>query len=46
MLFRSDKDENGGTYVTLLDDFELRENENIELGYLKGRYGAIPYMKG
>lgn len=45
-IYLVDKDENGGTYVTLLDDFELRENENIELGYLKGRYGAIPYMKG
>ncbi len=41
-----DKDESGATFIKLLDDYTIRENDNIELGYLKGRYGSIPYMKG
>ncbi|SEQ64697.1 AAA family ATPase [Butyrivibrio sp. TB] len=45
-VYLVDKDENGGTYVKLLDDYIIREKDNIELGYLKGRYGAIPNIKG
>lgn len=44
-IYLVDKDETGATTVQLLDDFVIRENDNIELGYLKGRYGAIPYMR-
>lgn len=40
-----DKDEDGATYVKLLDDYLIREKDNIELGYLKGRYGAVPNIK-
>ncbi len=45
-IYLVDKEEDGATSVKLLDDFAIRENENIELGYLKGRYGSVPYMKG
>lgn len=45
-IYLVDKNEDGATCVKLLDDFAIRENENIELGYLKGRYGSVPYMKG
>lgn len=44
-IYLVDKDENGGTFVKLLDDYLIREKDNIELGYLKGRYGAIPNIK-
>lgn len=45
-IYLVDKDEEGATFVKLLDDFVIRAQDNIELGYLKGRYGSIPYMKG
>ena len=45
-IYLVDKGKDGSTYVKLLDDFQIRETENIELGYLKGRYGSLPYMKG
>ena len=45
-IYLTDKDETGATVVKLLDDYLINENDNIELGYLKGRYGSIPYMKG
>lgn len=45
-IYLVDKDEAGATYVKLLDDYIIRESDNIELGYLKGRYGSIPYTKG
>ncbi len=44
-IYLVDKDENGGTFVKLLDDYLIREKDNVELGYLKGRYGAIPNIK-
>ena len=28
-----------------LDEFSVRKSENIEKGYLLGRYGAIPYLR-
>ncbi len=45
-IYLVDKDEDSATYVKLLDDYLIREKDNIELGYLKGRYGAIPNIKG
>lgn len=32
------------TELYSLDEFSVRKNENIEKGYLLGRYGAIPYL--
>lgn len=45
-IYLVDKDQEGATCIKLLDDYELDENEDIELGYLEGRFGRIPYMKG
>ena len=28
-----------------LDEYSVRKNENIERGYLAGRYGAIPFLQ-
>lgn len=49
-LFRRDqiwfteKKENGSTDIYSLNDFSVRKDENIEKGYLKGKYGAIPFI--
>lgn len=45
-IYLVDKDESGATFVTLLGDYQIRSETNVELGYLKGRFGGIPYMKG
>jgi hypothetical protein len=34
----------GATELYPLDDFSVRKNENIQKGYLNGRYGAIPFV--
>lgn len=33
----------GATVLYSLDDFSVRKTDNIEKGYLNGRYGAVPY---
>ena len=33
------------TELYSLDEFSVRKNENIEKGYLLGRYGAVPYLR-
>lgn len=38
--------ETGITSMFSLADFSPRTNENVERGYLLGRYGAIPFIKG
>lgn len=50
-LFRRDqiwfteKDEKkGATDLYPLDDFPVRKTENIQKGYLNGKYGAIPFI--
>ncbi|MCD6216720.1 ATP-binding protein [bacterium] len=49
-LFRRDqiwfteKDETGATDLYSLWDFKPRKNENYRTGYLKGRYGAVPFI--
>lgn len=35
---------NGSTDLYPLDEFPVRKNENIQKGYLNGRYGAIPFI--
>ena len=51
-LFRRDQiwftekdDKTGATDLYALDDFSVRKTENIQKGYLNGRYGAIPFIK-
>jgi len=49
-LFRRDqvwfteKDKDGATVVYPLTDYIPRKDENLERGYLQGRYGAIPFL--
>lgn len=50
-LFRRDQiwfteknSEKGATDLYPLDDFSVRKKENIQKGYLNGRYGAIPFV--
>ncbi|MBR4766735.1 MAG: ATP-binding protein, partial [Clostridia bacterium] len=44
IYFTEKNAENGITDIYSLDDFSVRKDENIEKGYLLGRYGAIPYL--
>ncbi|OAN47840.1 AAA family ATPase [Magnetospirillum moscoviense] len=39
----TEKDEGGATHLYPLSDFRTRTGDNFEKGYLKGRFGAIPY---
>ena len=34
----------GSTELYPLDDFSVRKTENVQKGYLNGRYGAIPFL--
>lgn len=49
-LFRRDqvwfieKDDKGGSQVYPLTDFSPRKDEALERGYLRGRYGALPFI--
>ncbi len=45
IYFTEKKPENGITDLYSLDDLSVRKDENIEKGYLLGRYGAIPYLQ-
>jgi predicted ATPase len=40
----TEKDEAGATHLYPLTDFHPRKEENLERGYLQGRYGAIPFL--
>jgi hypothetical protein len=34
----------GATEIFPLTDYKPRKSENLERGYLMGRYGAIPFL--
>lgn len=38
-----EKDSAGATHLYPLTDFRPRKGENLERGYLQGRYGAVPF---
>jgi len=38
----TDKGDDGATHLFPLTDFRARKYENLERGYLQGRYGAVP----
>lgn len=40
----TEKDNSGATHLYSLTDFHPRKEENLERGYLQGRYGAIPFL--
>lgn len=43
-IWLTEKDQEGATCLYPLTDFKPRRAENLERGYLQGRYGAIPYL--
>lgn len=45
-IYFTEKDSKTGvTDLYSLDEFSVRKTENIEKGYLMGRYGAIPFLQ-
>ncbi|AOS65707.1 AAA family ATPase [Actinoalloteichus hymeniacidonis] len=40
----TEKDREGATSLYPLSDFHPRAKENLERGYLQGRYGAVPFV--
>ena len=43
-IWFTEKTREGTTKLYPLTDFQPRTNQNIELGYLGGRFGAVPYL--
>ena len=41
-LWFAEKSKDGATEIYPLTDFRTRRDDNIELGYRQGRYGAVP----
>ena len=39
-----EKDKEGASNLFPLTDYKPRKSENLERGYLQGRYGAIPFL--
>ncbi len=42
-IWFTEKDTAGSTVVYPLSDIETRRGDNLEKGYLQGRFGAIPF---
>lgn len=43
-IWLTEKDGEGATCLYPLTDYKPRKAENLERGYLQGRYGAIPFL--
>lgn len=43
-VWQTEKDRDGATHLYPLTDFKPRPTENLQRGYLQGRYGAIPFI--
>ncbi len=43
-VWLTEKDEHGVTVLYPLTEYQPRKSENLERGYIQGRYGAIPYL--
>jgi hypothetical protein len=43
-IWFAEKDSEGATDIYPLSDFKTRKSDNIERGYLQGRFGAIPFL--
>jgi len=43
-VWLTEKDTDGATVLYPLTDYRPRKAENLERGYLQGRYGAIPFL--
>lgn len=44
-IWFTEKDDTGATRLYPMSDFTPRKNENLQRGYLQGRYGATPYIR-
>ena len=42
-IWLTEKDEAGATHLYPLTDIETRTGDNLERGYLQGRFGAVPF---
>lgn len=45
-VWLTEKDRDGATHLYPLTDYTPRSNENLQRGYLQGRYGAVPFLGG
>ena len=45
ILFTEKNSETGESDLYSLSDFSVRKQENVEKGYMLGRYGAVPFIK-
>lgn len=43
-IWFTEKDDEGATKLYPLTDYKPRNVENLERGYLQGRYGAVPFL--
>jgi AAA15 family ATPase/GTPase len=43
-IWFTEKNDDGSSHLFPLSDFKPRRTENLENGYLQGRYGAIPFV--
>jgi hypothetical protein len=43
-IWFTEKDKSGATHLYPLSDYHPRSAENLERGYLQGRYGGIPFL--
>ena len=43
-IWFAEKDSSGGSHLYPLTDYKPRVKENLETGYLQGRYGAVPFL--
>jgi uncharacterized protein len=43
-IWLTEKNRSGATVLYPLTDYKPRKQENLERGYLQGRYGAIPFL--
>lgn len=43
-IWFAEKDKEGASKLFPLTDYKPRKSENLERGYLQGRYGAIPFL--
>lgn len=45
-VWLTEKSGAGITTITPLSDYKTKITDNIERGYLQGRFGAVPYLRG
>jgi AAA15 family ATPase/GTPase len=45
-IWFAEKDHEGATHIYSMGDMKVRPTDNLEAGYLAGRFGAIPFVGG